>query len=165
MAVVHISPYISVVGHPAAFQLAGERARSPLVAGQMIIAHGLFDDSTETGAAVFLVLRGLGNFTYVLAPLGTEDPYWGDHLAKQPQVKARVMRAMSDVVPGDMELIQRWHLMSDPGEEPCMKDYDAFPKSMVESILPRWRFLNELVVSEKPQPQAGNDPPPNGNNK
>ena len=87
------------------------------------------------------------------------DPYWGDHLAKHPQVKAKIMRTLSDVVPGDMELIQRWRLMSDPGQEPRKEDYEASPQSMVESILPRWKFLNELVVSEKPQPQAGNDPP------
>ena len=45
------------------------------------------------------------------------------------------------------------------GQEPVKSDYDRFPQTMVDSIIPRWRFLNELVVSEKPQPQAGNDPP------
>ena len=105
MAAVHAVPYVSVIEHPSAYQLGGDRARNPLTPGQMIIAHGLFDDGSATDETVFLVLRGLGNYTYVLAPLGSLDPYWGDHLAKHPQVKAKVMRTLMDVVPGDMELI------------------------------------------------------------
>ena len=125
----------------------------------MIVAHGIFDDGSATEEGVFLVLRGLGNAAYVLAPLGSLDPYWGDHLAKHPQVKAKIMKTATDTVPGDFELLQRWQVISEAGQEPVKSDYDRFPQTMLDSIIPRWRFLNELVVSEKPQPQAGNDPP------
>ena len=105
------------------------------------------------------MLRGTGNLTYLLAPLGSPDPYWGDHLARQPQVKAKIMRVASDLVPADMELLRRWRVVSEPGQAPNPEDYGSLPQHITETILPKWRFLHELVVAEKPQPQAGNDPP------
>ena len=106
-----------------------------------------------------MVLRSLGKTTYSLAPMGTGDGYWHSHLSKTPQVRARILRGVNDAIPTDAELIRRWKTVADPGEVP---DRDAFPflgKSAVEGLRKQWKFLNELVVSDKPQPQAGNDPP------
>ena len=70
------------------------------------------------------------------------------------------MRAPIDPIPADMELLQRWRVVSEPGQPPKKEDYGDLPQHLAEAILRKWEFLNELVVSEKPQPQAGNDPPP-----
>ena len=35
-----------------------------------------------------------------------------------------------------------------------MKDYVAYGKKVTGAIEEKWKFLNELVVSEKPPPQA-----------
>ena len=59
-----------------------------------------------------------------------------------------------------MELLQRWRVVAEPGQEPKMRDFEGMPNPITAAIIPKWKFLNELVVSEKPQPQAGNDPPP-----
>ena len=58
MAAVVAYPYVSVMEHTDAFQLSGEKARNALVPGQVIIGHGTFDDRTQTGASIFLELRG-----------------------------------------------------------------------------------------------------------
>ena len=60
------SPYVSVMEHGEAVQLSGTEASHPLKAGQMIVGHGTFDDATETGARIFLVLRDMGNHIVML---------------------------------------------------------------------------------------------------
>jgi hypothetical protein len=157
MAAFSASPYLSLGEHPAAYQLGGEKALNPLVPGQMIIAHGTYEDKTETGPAAFLVLRGTGKHTYLLAPLGSLDPYWGDHLAKYPQVKARMMREVSETVPKDLELLRRWRVVSEPGKVPKKDDYTALGKHVADGVVQAWKFLSELVVSDISQPQAGNE--------
>ena len=93
------SSYVSVMEHGAAVQLTGNRALCPLTPGQTVVGHGTYDDRAETGASIFLVLRDLGHHTYVMAPMGSLDPYWGDRLSKRPQVKAQLMWSPSDAVP------------------------------------------------------------------
>ena len=51
----------------------------------------------------------------------------------------------------------KWRVVSDVGEVPNSKDYGV-RKSMVKDLAKKWRFLNELVVSEKPPPQAATVP-------
>ena len=73
--------FVSVAELDTAYTLSGAKAGSPLTAGATILGHGTFDGGEETGPALFVVLRTLSRGTYLLAPLGAVDGYWGDHLA------------------------------------------------------------------------------------
>ena len=152
--------FVSLVAHDEAVRLTGVKAQKPLAAGQMVIAHGTYEDGSETGAGIFLILRQVGAREYVMAPLGSADPYWEAFLAETPTVKAVLLRDASDAIPSDKELFRRWRIVSEAGEAPKKKDYVGFPKPFVDGLSKKWKFLNELVVSEKPPLQAGNDPPP-----
>ena len=56
------------------------------------------------------------------------------------------------------ELFNNWRVVSEVGEVPNSKDYGEFKKSLVKDLAKRWHFLNDLVVSEKPPPQAATVP-------
>ena len=140
-----------------AVRLPGAQAKHPIKAGQTIIAHGMHEDGTETGAGIFLVLRQVSSRQYVLAPLGSADEYWDSYFSQLPTVKAVLQRNSSDTVPAETELLARWRIVSEVGEVPRKKDYGGFEKPILEGLSKKWHFLNELVVSEKPPPQAGND--------
>ena len=138
-------------------KITGALAKQPLKAGQTIIAHGTHEDSSEIGAGIFLVLRQMGAREYMLAPLGSADEYWESYLSQMPTVKAVLWRDASETMPPEKELIVRWRIVSEVGEAPQNKDFRDFGKAVVEGLSRKWHFLNELVVSEKPPPQAGND--------
>ena len=93
-----------------------------------------------------------------MSPLGSSDEYWEVYLSTAPTVKARLWRSAKDAIPSDTEkLLRRWRVVSGAGEVPKKKDQLGFSKSIVEGLIRKWDFLNELVVSEKPAPEAGND--------
>ena len=150
--------YVACAEMDSSFQLSGDRALNPLVPGQTIIAHGTFDDGQETGPAGFVVLRNVGKHagmqTYLLAPIGCTDPYWGDHLSKTPQVRACVMRSLKDPVPTGAELLRRWRVVADAGKEPNRDDFSSFGKTVADAVKKKWGFLNELVVADGHVPQA-----------
>ena len=146
-----------LVAQDGAVQLRGILAKEPLKAGQTIVAHGTHEDGTETGAGVFLVLRQVNARQYVLAPLGSADEYWESYLSRLPTVKAVLWRNASDTMPAGTELLVRWRIVTEAGEVPKSKDYGGFNKPILDRLSKKWHFLNELVVSEKPPPQAGND--------
>ena len=153
------SPYVSLIPHAEAEQLKGDKARAPLKAGQMIIAHGTFEDGTETGAGIFLILRQCSAKEYKMAPFGSVDPYWEGYLAGSAHVTVMLMRQTGDAIPADKELLRRWRIVSEAGEAPKKNDYAGFPKTILDGMSKKWKFLNELVVSERPPPEVGNDPP------
>ena len=93
----------------------------------------------------------------VMSPPASSDEYWEAYLSTAPTVKALLWRSAKDAIPSDKELLRRWRVASGAGEVPKKSDYVGFSKSIVESLIRKWEFLNELVVSEKPAPQAGND--------
>ena len=95
-----------------------------------------------------------------MSPLGSSDEYWEAYLATAPTVKALVWRNAKDAIPADKELLRRWRIVSEAGEEPKKSDYGGFSKPIVDGLHKKRKFLNELVVPEKPPPEAGNDPPP-----
>ena len=154
------SPYnfISVVAQPDTEQLKGAAACVPLSAGQMIVGNGTYADGTATGLSVFLVLRQSSTKTFVLAPFGSEDVEYGKWLSKRMYIKAVIWRSEKDPVPEDDELLRRWRVVSEIGEEPQRKDYEMFGKTIADNISKKWAVLNELVVSDKPPPQAATDP-------
>ena len=149
--------YACLVAQDGAAKVTGALVKQPLKAGQTIIAHGTHEDDSETGAGIFLVLRQMSAREYMLAPLGSADEYWESYLSQMPTVKAVLWRDASETIQAEKELIRRWRIVSEVGEAPQNKDYRDFGKSVVEGLSRRWHFLNELVVSEKPPPQAGND--------
>ena len=78
----------------------GDKATYPLAAGQTIVAHGVFDDYTETDSAIFVVLRSSGkHHAYDFAPLGCVDPFWSDHLKRNPSCTGKVMTRWGEKVP------------------------------------------------------------------
>ena len=149
--------FVCVAAQDGAERLAGAAAKQPLLAGQTIIAHGTHEDGTETGAGIFLVLRQVNARMYMLAPLGTSDEYWDSYLSQMPTVKAVIRRNASDTMPVATELLRRWRIVTEAGEVPKSKDYRGFKKPILDRLSEKWYFLNELVVSEKPPPQAGDD--------
>ena len=66
-------------------------------------------------------------------------------------------RDANEAIPTDKELFRRWRIVSGAKEVPKKSDYVGFAKGILEGPVRKWEFLNELVVSEKPAPQAGND--------
>ena len=149
--------FACLVAQDGAERLTGAAAKQPLIAGQTIIAHGTHDDGSETGAGIFLVLRQVNARMYVLAPLGSSDEYWESYLSQMPTVEAVLWRNASDTMPAGTELLGRWRIVTEAGEVPKSKDYGGFNKPILDRLTKKWHFLNELVVSEKPPPQAGND--------
>ena len=145
--------YVSVAELNTAYTLSGPKAANPMVAGSTILAHGTFDSGEETGPALFVVLRSLSRGTYHLAPLGSVDAYWGDHLAKTPQVKGKILQSAKEKVVADIELIRRWRVLAQPGSEPKKEDLSLLGKGDAEKALKTWRFLQEVVVSDKDLPQ------------
>ena len=157
MSAVASPPFACLVPQADTEQLKGAQALKPLAAGQMIIAHGTYEDGSETGPGVFLILRQTGAKEYVMSPLGSSDKFWEAYLCTAPTVKAILWRSAKDAIPSDKELLRRWRIVSGAGEVPKKKDYVGFSKAIVEGLIRKWEFLNELVVSEKPAPEAGND--------
>ena len=150
--------YVSLMAQEGVERLTGARARHPLLAGQTIVAYGTHEDGSDTGAGIFLVLRQVSAKEYLMAPLGSADHYWQSYLAGMPTVKAMVRRTSHDAMEEGKELPVKWRVVSDVGEVPNSKDYGEFRKSLVKDLAKKWHFMNELVVSEKPPPQAATVP-------
>ena len=149
-----MAAFACLMEQPNGVRLKGAAAQAPLAAGQMVIGHGTFTDGSETGSGAFLVLRQLGAKEYLLAPFGTADSDWSSYLSEKSTVKAVLLRSAKDAIPDDKELIRRWRIVSENGEVPKRADYECFGKKIADGVVPKWIFLNELVVSEKPPPQA-----------
>ena len=147
--------FSSLFEHEVAVRLTGASAKSPIKAGQMIIAHGMHEDGTETGAGIFLVLRHVSPGQYLLAPMGSADGYWESHLSQLPMVKARLQRSSSEKVPTGMELLGRWRVVSEGDEAPRKKDYGGFEKPIIEGLSKKWLSWKDLV--DKEPAQVGND--------
>ena len=153
------APFVCLTEQFDATRLTGTAAQYLLKAGQMLHGRGAFEDGSETGGGIFLVLRSLGYHSYLMAPFGSADPYWADHLSRSTYVKVQLMRSAGEKVPSDTELLRRWRVMSEHGEEPKKADYEGFPRAILNELKAKWQFLNELVVSDVPQVQAGSDSP------
>ena len=150
--------FVGLVAQADTEQLKGALALKPLSAGQMLIGNGTYSDGSSTGLGIFLVLRQASAKTYVLAPFGSEDGDWSKWLAEKSHVKAVLLRSVKDSVPKEDELLRRWRIVSEKGVTPQKSDYGSFGKTIADGILKKWKFLNELVVSEKPPPEAATDP-------
>ena len=150
--------FVGLVAQAETEVLKGAAAQKPMSAGQMIIGNGTYSDGTATGLGIFLVLRQASTKVYVLAPFGSDDGDWSKWLADKSHVKAVLWRNESDPIPKEDELLRRWRVVSEKGEAPQKSDYSAFGKTIADGILKKWEFLNELVVSEKPPPEAATDP-------
>ena len=158
MASFGSAPFVSVAKHPDALQLDGDRAANPLKAGQTIIAHGMFEDQSETAAGYFVVLRSSAkHHTYELAPIGCLDSYWGEHLKGKPSVVAKVMARSGEKVGGTTELLTRWRVVSGPNDKPPPESLEGLGKRGADDAVKKWCFLADYVVTEA---QAGNDIPP-----
>ena len=158
MASASNMPFVSIAKMEGALSLSGEKANHPLIAGQTIAAHGLFDDGSETGLAVFVVLRsGSGHHAYELAPLGCTDRHWGKHIGDAPSIRAKLMTRPDEKVSKDVDQITRWKVLAEPGVAPLGAELSMLGKGGADEALRKWVFLSDYVVSE---PQAGNEPPP-----
>ena len=150
--------FVGLVEQPDTVQLRGAAAQTPMTAGQMVVGNGTFNDGSATGLGIFLVLRQVSAKTYLLAPFGTNDGDWSAWLSEKSTVKAVLWRSTKDPIPEDDELLRRWQVVSEKGEVPKKDDYVSYGKKIADGILKKWEFLNELVVSEKPPPEAATDP-------
>ena len=158
MAAAAPRTFFSIVEQPDTVQLQGAAAQVPIAAGQMIIGHCTFTDGTATGPGIFLVLRQLSTKTYLLAPFGTTDGDWSKWLSDKSTVKAVLWRSPKDVITDEDELLRRWRVVSGKGEEPKKSDYESFGKKIADGVAKKWAFFNDLVVSDKPPPQAATVP-------
>ena len=144
------SPFVSVVKHASALQLDGERASHPLKAGQTIAAYGKFDDSTDTDLGFFVVLRcSSKHHVYELSPIGSVDPYWGEHLKGKPSITAKVMSRAGEKVSETTELLTRWRVLAEPHVQPPAASLEPLGKQGAEGALKAWSFLSDYVVTEK----------------
>ena len=146
--------YVGLVEQPETMLLKGAAAQRPLTAGQTIVGVGTYTDGSPTGPGIFLVLRQSGPLEFVLAPLGTNDGDWSRWLSSRSSVKTLLWRDSKEAVPEEQELLRRWCVMGEKDVEPQKKDYLSFGKKIAEEIGEKWLFLNDLVVSDRPPPQA-----------
>ena len=151
--------YVGLVAQLDVEVLRGAATQRPLQAGQMIVGCGTWSDGSSTDLGIFMVLRQINAKSYMLAPFGTKDADWAKWLADKSHVKAVLWRHAKDPIPENEELLRRWRIVSEKGEEPQKNDYVVFGKKVAEGIAKKWEFLNELVVSEKPPPEAATAPP------
>ena len=153
-------PFVSVVKIDGALQLSGEKASQPLKAGQTIAAHGTFEDQSETELGFFVVLKCSGrHHTYDLAPVGSADEYWGEHLKGSPSVVAKVKARPGEKAekgPNGMELLTRWRIVAEPGMVPDVSVLGALGKHGADEAIKKWHFLSEYIVTDK---EAGNVTP------
>ena len=157
MASFSSTPFVSLAKCEGTLQLSGSKAAHPLTGGQTIAAYGLFDDGSPTDVGVFVVLRCSGkNHVYDFAPLGCIDPYWGEHLGKEPSVSAKLVQRLGDKASGDMEQITPWRILAEAGTPPEAADLEILGKTGADTALKKWHFLADYVVSDV---KAGNDPP------
>ena len=142
MASLSSTPLVSVAKLAGALQLSGDRASRPFLPGQTIAAHGTFDDRSETKLGFFVVLRESGkHHCYELAPLGCLDPYWAEHLARTPSVRAKVMARHGEKMSDNTELITRWRVVAEPGDEPPTTSLEVLGKKGLEEAKTKWLFL------------------------
>ena len=151
--------FVGLVAQPDTLQLRGSAAQTPLTAGQMIVGNGTYTDGSATGPGIFLVLRQLDATEYLLAPFGTTDGDWSQWLGDKSSEKTVLWRNAKDPIPEEKELLRRWQVISEKGEVPKKSDYVEYGKKIAEGIEKKWSFLNDLVVSERPPPQAATVPP------
>ena len=147
------SPFLTLAELDNAITLSGPKAADPWKGGDVIIAHGTFDDGDETGAGAFVVIRRLSHHVYLLAPVGCVDEYWQHHLGAKPQVKARVLKQWQDTVPEDMELIRRWRLVGSSDSPPSRGDLTFLGEPEADAAIRLYGFLVDLVVADKQPPQ------------
>ena len=141
--------------------LSGERAANPLIPGQTISAHGLFDDGAETGLGVFVVLRASGRkHHYEVAPLGCTDRYWSKHIGDAPSTRVKVISRHGETVMKDVDQLTRWRILAEAGKSPLLADLALLGKPGAEKAHRKWKFLADYMVSDQ---QAGSDPPFHGN--
>ena len=146
--------FVGVVAQDNTEMLRGDAARVPLQAGQTIVANGTFTDGSGTKAGIFLVLRQLNAKKFLLGPLGTLDKDWSKWLRDHASVKAVLWGSTKDPIPEEEELLRRWCVVAERGEEPRPGDLEEFGTKIVEGVAKQWGFLNDLVVSDAPAPQA-----------
>ena len=150
--------FVGLVAQPDTEQLRGSAAQTPLAAGQMIVGYGTYSDGSAAGPGVFLVLRQLDAKEYLLAPFGTTDGDWSQWLGDKLSVRTVLWRNAKDPIPEEKELLRRWRVISERGEAPKKGDYVEFGKKIADEIAKRWSFVNDLVVSDRPPPQAATVP-------
>ena len=152
---VSSSPYLSLAELDSAITLHGTRAADPWKGGDVVIAHGTFDDGDETGPGAFVVIRSLAHHVYLLAPVGCVDPYWQHHLGGKPQVKARVLKHWKDKVPDEMELIRRWRLVGSSDSPPSRDDLTFLGEKEADAAVRQYGFLVDMVVADNQATQDG----------
>ena len=152
--------YVSLAAGVGAFQLEGTKDNEPFLAGSVLVAHGRFDDSSETGAGAFAVVRGPDKGNYVLAPLGCTDEYWGAHLKSCPQVCARLMKNWKEKPEKDMETLTRWRVVCLPGNELDPDELSFLGKAASSQAMKTWEFVRDNVVAEVRPQKDGKDLPP-----
>ena len=158
MAAFSSTPFVSLAKCEGTLQLSGAKAAYPLTGGQTIAAYGLFDDGTATDVGVFVVLRCSGkNHCYDLSPLGSIDPYWGEHLGSAPSVAAKLLSRLGEKPTDGVEQLTRWRIIAEAGTPPDAAELEMLGKTGAENALKKWHFLADYVVSDV---KAGNDPPP-----
>ena len=147
------SPFLSVAALDNAIQLHGDRAVNPWTGGDVIVAHGTFDDGTESGLGAFVVIRRVAPSVYILAPVGCADPDWQEHLQEKPQIKGRVLRCVKEKIPEEMDLIRRWRKVGSTRSPPSRTDLVFLGEEKADAALQQYKFLVDLVVSDNQAPQ------------
>ena len=125
------------------------------------MAHGVFDDYTETDSAIFVVLRSIAKaHIHGFAPLGCVDRYWAGHLKRNPSCTGKIMTRWGEKVPSNMELLTRWRVLAEPGVEPATADLQSLGKDGAEDAVKQWEFLRDYVVADKDRKPQESDKAP-----
>ena len=152
---VSSSPFLSLAELDNAIQLHGDRAANPWTGGDVVVAHGTYDDGEETGPGAFVVIRRLAPAVYLLAPVGCTDPNWQHHLQDKPQIKGRVLRSVKEKIPEEMDLIRRWRKVGNSQSPPSRADLLFLGEKNADAALRQYKFLVDLVVADDQAPQDG----------
>ena len=150
-----VSPFLSIAELDSAITLHGARSVDPWKGGDVLVAHGTFDDGDETGPGVFVVIRSLAPHVYLLTPAGSADQYWQHYLGGKPQVKARILKHWKDKVPEDMELTRRWRVVGSKDSPPSRIDLTFLGEEEADKAIRQYGFLVDVVVADDQPTQDG----------
>ena len=135
--------------------VSGPAAADPWKPGQVIQFNGLFDDRTDTGPVLVLVLKRMGTTdkTYAAKGIGCENAYFRSYLDNETEIVLKVMQKASETKKrgkehDDTTLVCRWRIVAEPTDPPDLSGYKFLNKKGIENAVKNVGFLREYCCSD-----------------
>ena len=147
---------MGLLENDSVLQLVGDRRKTPVKNGDVILMHGYFDDGSRTGPAVAVVIKpGESERDFVVKPLGAEDGYWHsflmDGMTKVVKFQEKAGEELgSEGRPQTANIIEKFAILSSGGDVPDLSPFRWLGKNGASEAVKTVLFLRELMVSDLP---------------